>query len=79
VSYSGTRAAGRWDQRTRLSCGGRYSASANAERRLAGRSRGALSVDLLRERTETGDGRREEEGNLERTDMLLSAWGRATC
>jgi hypothetical protein len=52
--------------------GDRYSASANAERHLAGRWRGALGLDLLREQTETWDGRREEEGNLGRTDLLAS-------
>jgi hypothetical protein len=56
----------------RYRAGDRYHASANAERRIAGRWRGALGLDLVREQTETWDGRREEEGNLGRTDVLAS-------
>jgi hypothetical protein len=52
--------------------GDRYHASANAERHVAGRWRGAVGVDLVREETETWNGRREEEGNLGRTDVLAS-------
>ena len=56
----------------RYRAGDRYQASAGVERHVAGRWRGSLGVDLLREETETWDGRREEEGNLGRTDVLAS-------
>ena len=52
--------------------GDRYQVGVGAERRLGARFFGTVSLDLTREETERWSGRIEEEGNLGRTDLLLS-------
>jgi len=53
--------------------GNRYQVSALAERPISGSWRGSLGLELAREQPERWDGRRdEEEGNLGRTDLLLT-------
>jgi hypothetical protein len=52
--------------------GHRLAVSAAADRRFGRSWGGQFGVDLAREESETWDGRREEEGNLGRTDLLVS-------
>lgn len=52
--------------------GDRHSASLLAHRPLSGGWHALAGLDLSREQSETWDGRREEEGNLGRTDLLVS-------
>ena len=53
--------------------GHRYAASLQADRPLSARWHLLAGADLMREQSETWQGRREEEGNLGRTDVLLGA------
>lgn len=53
--------------------GNRYAASLQAERSLTRSWHALAGVDFAREQSETWQGRREEEGNLGRTDVLLCA------
>jgi hypothetical protein len=52
--------------------GRRHELGLAADRRLAGAWRGLVSLDLARDEAETWGGRIEEEGNLGRTDLLVS-------
>jgi hypothetical protein len=52
--------------------GNRWLAAASADGRIRGAWRWSTGLDLAREDAETWDGRVEEEGNLGRTDVLLS-------
>lgn len=52
--------------------GNRYQAQVEGTRRIGGRWHAAAAVQLAREEAETWSGRLEEEGNLGRTDALLS-------
>lgn len=51
--------------------GHRYAASLQADRPLSSSWHALAGVDFAREQSETWQGRREEEGNLGRTDVLL--------
>jgi hypothetical protein len=53
--------------------GRRVSVTTSADRRIAGPWRAQAGLDYSREMAETWDGRIEEEGNLGRSDLLLSA------
>lgn len=53
--------------------GRRIQAAASADRRIAGRWRAQAGLDYANEAAERWDGRIEEEGNLGRSDLLLSA------
>jgi hypothetical protein len=53
--------------------GRRLSIATSADRRIRGPWRAQAGLDYARETAETWDGRIEEEGNLGRSDLLLSA------
>lgn len=55
--------------------GNRYNLNVTTTRRISKVLSGMAAVDLTREEAEHWDGRLEEEGNLGRTDLLLSLGG----
>jgi hypothetical protein len=52
--------------------GDRFYANAALDRRIGGSWRAIVGMDVVREQTETWDGRIETEGNLGRTDVLAA-------
>lgn len=60
------------DNRHGYRAGHRFHVSASGDRSVGRSWRGTFGIDLAREEAEEWSGRREEEGNLGRTDLLLS-------